>query len=280
MTSSAARDSGPWRPYDLDLDVSASRARRGRPRRNTLLSVGPQLELFRAEDFDDRPIWRYETQGLVVDDDQLFSCAISEHSLIKAYCARRYAQIVGTAMGGKCPLWWIELFAGPGQSYTGATLASMRPAPPRGPLDHSAVQRLCLRRPEPTLCCIARAERFYPRSSRRGRPRARRRGGSDSQEGSRGNHPSPSARGPSRPARARLRALRGRPGRDSAAQLPLPRARPTEPGSRLRDEPLPPRGAAGRPRHERLLALARDRAGPLLRRATPPRSARAESQSQ
>src|SRR5439155_25726122 len=88
--------------------------------------------------------------------------------------------------------------------------------------------------------------------------------------------PSPSPRGGGCPTRPRLRAPRGRPRRDLAAQLPLPRARPTEPGNRLLNEPLPPRGAAGRARDERLLAVARDRAGPLLRRATP--SAQSESE--
>jgi three-Cys-motif partner protein len=104
--------------YDLDLDVQRVLANEKQlAKENALLAHGPQLELFPGETFETRPFWRYETQGLVVDDDLLFSRAISEHSLVKAYCARRYAEIVGTAMRGKCPLWWVELYAGPGQLY-------------------------------------------------------------------------------------------------------------------------------------------------------------------
>jgi three-Cys-motif partner protein len=105
--------------YDLDHDVQRVLAREQElAREHALLGLGPQLQLFSGEPFDARPLKRHETQGLVVDDDMLFSRAISEHSLIKAYCARRYAEMVGTAMGGKrWPLWWVELFAGPGQLY-------------------------------------------------------------------------------------------------------------------------------------------------------------------
>jgi three-Cys-motif partner protein len=106
------------RPYDLDRDVQRVLAREKElAKEHALLDHGPQLELFSGEVFEERPFWRYETQGLVVDDDLLFSRAISEHSLVKAHCARRYAEIVGTAMGGKWSLWWVELFAGPGQLY-------------------------------------------------------------------------------------------------------------------------------------------------------------------
>lgn len=62
---------------------------------------------------------KYETQsGLVVDEEEmLFARAISLHSSVKAYYARRYAEIVGTAMRKKWYLTWIELFAGPGKLY-------------------------------------------------------------------------------------------------------------------------------------------------------------------
>ena len=106
------------RPYNLDADIQRVLEReQQRARENAMLGGEPQLELFSGRPFEARPLRRYETDGLVVDDDMLFSRAISEHSLIKAYCARRYAEIVGTAMGGKWSLWWVELFAGPGQLY-------------------------------------------------------------------------------------------------------------------------------------------------------------------
>ncbi|MDX6412943.1 MAG: hypothetical protein QOH23_353 [Gaiellaceae bacterium] len=74
------------RPYDLDLDVQRVLAREKElAQENAMLEVGPQLELFPGEAFEDRPIWRHETRGLVIDEDLLFSRAISEHSMIKAY---------------------------------------------------------------------------------------------------------------------------------------------------------------------------------------------------
>lgn len=51
----------------------------------------------------------------------LFSRVVHLHSAAKAAYARRYADIVGTAMGGKWQLWWVELFAGPGQLYVKET---------------------------------------------------------------------------------------------------------------------------------------------------------------
>src|SRR5688500_2848883 len=94
--------------YDFDADVQRVLVREQQLAQENALRVGAQAELFPGELFDARPLRRYETQGLVVDDELLFSRAISEHSLIKAYCARRYAQIVGTAMRRKWKIWWIE----------------------------------------------------------------------------------------------------------------------------------------------------------------------------
>jgi three-Cys-motif partner protein len=61
------------------------------------------------------------TKGLVPDDEMLFSRCVSLHSAAKSAYARRYAEIVGTAMGSKWRLWWIELFAGPGRLYVRET---------------------------------------------------------------------------------------------------------------------------------------------------------------
>lgn len=58
---------------------------------------------------------RGTTDGLIPDDEMLFSRLVSLHSLVKAAAARAYADMVGTAIGGKRPLWWVELFCGPGK---------------------------------------------------------------------------------------------------------------------------------------------------------------------
>lgn len=80
-----------------------------------------QMSLFGAGEFL-RPDLirpdRYETGGLVLDESGLlFSRAVGLHSAPKATAARRYASIVGTAMRRKWKLWWVELFAGPGELY-------------------------------------------------------------------------------------------------------------------------------------------------------------------
>jgi three-Cys-motif partner protein len=77
------------------------------------------MPLFEMEPVTVHRTVKYETQsGLVVDEeDMCFARAISLHSSVKAYYARRYAQIVGMAMRKKWYLTWIELFAGPGKLY-------------------------------------------------------------------------------------------------------------------------------------------------------------------
>lgn len=98
------------RPYNLDTHVirvlkKAIRAEQ-RPSRRI-----EQLRLFDL----DKPT-RYETNGLVVDDQMLFSRAVHLHSRLKAYGARRYAEILGTAMH-RWEVWWVELFCGPGRLW-------------------------------------------------------------------------------------------------------------------------------------------------------------------
>lgn len=111
------------RPYDLDEHVRRAILRQTSPRRCRREKSG-QGSLFDTDDYrvvsDLKP--RRETNGLVPDDDMLFSRVVHLHSAAKAAYARRYADIVGTAMGGKkWPLWWVELFAGPGQLYVKET---------------------------------------------------------------------------------------------------------------------------------------------------------------
>lgn len=106
------------RRYDLDRHVQRVLERERRLASEYVPPPSEQLSLFHLEPVVVRPNWRYETPaGLVVDDEGLFSRAVALHSAEKAYCARTYAEIVGTAMRGKWKLWWIELFAGPGRLY-------------------------------------------------------------------------------------------------------------------------------------------------------------------
>jgi hypothetical protein len=91
---------------------------------------------------------RLETEsGLVVcEDDMLFARAISLHSADKAFLARTYAEIVGTAMRKKrWPLWWVELFAGPGRLYVRDTDAFVRRLAARGIVDSQSVPGLRVR---------------------------------------------------------------------------------------------------------------------------------------
>jgi three-Cys-motif partner protein len=116
--------SGPLvtRPYDLDRHICRVLERERRLASEYVPPPADQLSLFAIEPVAVRPTWRYVTpSGLVVDDEELFSRAVSLHSAEKAYCARTYAEIVGTAMGRKWKLWWIELFAGPGRLYVRET---------------------------------------------------------------------------------------------------------------------------------------------------------------
>lgn len=104
-------------PYDLDLHVQRVLRRRTKPVQRRPES--PQMALFEMEPVLVPRPEKYETQsGLVVDEEEmLFARAVSLHSSVKAYYARRYAEIVGTAMRNKWYLTWIELFAGPGKLY-------------------------------------------------------------------------------------------------------------------------------------------------------------------
>lgn len=64
-----------------------------------------------------------KTRSLMRDPEGRWSRAVSAHSAEKAFYVRRYAQMVGTGMRLKWPgkLWWVELFAGPGQLYVRET---------------------------------------------------------------------------------------------------------------------------------------------------------------
>jgi hypothetical protein len=115
------------RPYDLDEHVRRFLARQASPSCRRHEKAG-QIGLFDRDDFIESGPRRYESGGLVMGDDGLFSRAVCLHSAAKAAYARRYAEIVGAAMGGKWKsLWWIELFAA------------------RGAFDRASVQRLRLR---------------------------------------------------------------------------------------------------------------------------------------
>ena len=105
-------------PYDLDLHVQRVLTQSLKPPKTAPESPA-QMSLFELEPVAVRRPERYETQsGLVVDENEmLFARAISLHSSVKAYYARRYAEIVATAMRNKWYLTWIELFAGPGKLY-------------------------------------------------------------------------------------------------------------------------------------------------------------------
>ncbi|MFL5866684.1 MAG: three-Cys-motif partner protein TcmP [Thermoleophilaceae bacterium] len=55
--------------------------------------------------------------GLVPDEEGLFARKIHGHSIEKASKVHRFADIVSVAVGGKLPVYWVELFAGPGRLY-------------------------------------------------------------------------------------------------------------------------------------------------------------------
>lgn len=105
--------------YDLDNDLQRVLGRVPRPRKSRkpeqLSLFGPSCEIVER-------LCLYETtDGLVVDvDDSAFARAVSLHSSEKADFARRYAEIVGTAMKTWYTV-WIELFAGPGKLYVRET---------------------------------------------------------------------------------------------------------------------------------------------------------------
>lgn len=101
--------------YDLDKDLQRVLGHVPKPRKarkpEQLSLFGPTYEIVEL------PRLYETTDGLVVDvDDRAFARAVSLHSSEKAHCARRYAEIVGTAMNSWYTV-WIELFAGPGKLY-------------------------------------------------------------------------------------------------------------------------------------------------------------------
>jgi three-Cys-motif partner protein len=57
------------------------------------------------------------TDGLVPDDEGLFAREIHGHSIVKASKVHRFADAVSVAVRGKLPVYWVELFAGPGRLY-------------------------------------------------------------------------------------------------------------------------------------------------------------------
>jgi three-Cys-motif partner protein len=108
-------------PYDVDRHVRQVLERqRRRPR---VLAPAEQLSLFDVPEVRLRPppVPQMTADGLVVDEDMLFARRVCLHSATKAIAAREYADIVGTAMGKRWKLWWIELFAGPGKLYVKET---------------------------------------------------------------------------------------------------------------------------------------------------------------
>lgn len=70
--------------------------------------------------------------------DGLIARVVQSHSLDKAWYARRYADIVGSALAGKFELWWVELFAGPGRLWV---------APEHRFADGSPLDALKIRKP-------------------------------------------------------------------------------------------------------------------------------------
>jgi three-Cys-motif partner protein len=106
--------------YDLDKDVQRVLGHVPKPRKKA--SKSEQLSLFGPTyEIVEQPRLYETTDGLVVDvDDRAFARAVSLHSSEKADCARRYAEIVGTAMKSWYTV-WIELFAGPGKLYVRET---------------------------------------------------------------------------------------------------------------------------------------------------------------
>jgi three-Cys-motif partner protein len=124
-------------PYDLDLHVQRVLKQSLKPVQRRAES--PQMSLFEMEPSPVPRSRKYETQsGLVVDEaEMLFARAVSFHSSVKAYYARRYAEIVGTAMRSKWYLTWVELFAGPGKLY----LRDRDEFVPGSPLEALAIAR-------------------------------------------------------------------------------------------------------------------------------------------
>lgn len=55
--------------------------------------------------------------GLVLDDEGLLAREIHHHSMEKASKVHRFADTVSVAVGQKWPVYWVELFAGPGRLY-------------------------------------------------------------------------------------------------------------------------------------------------------------------
>ena len=53
--------------------------------------------------------------GLVPDDTGLLARPIKRHSIEKAFKIGRFADTVATAIHGKLPVYWVELFCGPGR---------------------------------------------------------------------------------------------------------------------------------------------------------------------
>lgn len=80
-----------------------------------------QIPLFSEPDLPRRPrvIQPQLTtpDGLVPDDEGLFAREIHRHSIEKAWKVHRFADTVSMAIRGKLPVYWVELFAGPGRLY-------------------------------------------------------------------------------------------------------------------------------------------------------------------
>jgi three-Cys-motif partner protein len=126
------------RSYDLDAHVQ--RVLDSQHRRSVRAEPGDaQLELFDMPRVTTRPDVPHATsEGLVVDDEMLFSRLVCSHSIVKSAAARAYAEIVGVAMGGKrWPLWWVELFAGPGRLLIKETGAYV----PGSPIEALSISR-------------------------------------------------------------------------------------------------------------------------------------------
>lgn len=67
--------------------------------------------------------------GHVPDDEGLLAREIRRHSLEKAWRVRRFAEVVSVAVGGKLPVYWVELFSGPGRLLVQGTSQFMAGSP-------------------------------------------------------------------------------------------------------------------------------------------------------